>query len=565
MISAQTGRSMVEMLGTLAIMGVLTIGGIAGYRYAINKSNANTILNAVSQMAVTASTELTTQGSLTLPEWKDSTGNIFINEAYGVVAEPYNDGSFGLIVSDIPNEVCERIKGMDWKLPEDILINDTDNCDADDDNEINFIFSGTLNNNGNRDGEGNCRKGYTGPDCADKIECQNGGIWTPQGCECPDGLYGAACDTDCNGFKNQAGTCYSCNVVEVIHPTTETECNRCANRTLYKNRLCGLTECPNELPVKTVYGRCVKCNFSPYGSYQTTKEECDKGPGCYWSNSWCYTCDSYASNRATQSECDRCPNRIYTTGGYCALPCVSDEQIMSANGGCYTCDEITSVSTSKEECNKCSDHIYSNKTCYSCDVATSITTNETECHKCPNRIYIDNKCVLDCRTDEKPIMNTSGNCYACDTTAGILTDSENCAKCSNRKMNNEGTQCILNTCPTIVSIRNKTGGCLSCSSTGIFRNTAQDECAKCKDLGTPRFSNSTGSICYLCSYDNGISGTVETCSMCNGTDNPRFMGTDEKCYPCNYEGSVSVNNESECAKCGELRIYDTETGKCNPK
>ncbi|MBQ7412775.1 MAG: hypothetical protein IJV07_00665 [Alphaproteobacteria bacterium] len=50
----ELGRSMVEMLGTLAIMGVLTIGGIAGYRYAINKSNANTILGAVSQMAVTA-------------------------------------------------------------------------------------------------------------------------------------------------------------------------------------------------------------------------------------------------------------------------------------------------------------------------------------------------------------------------------------------------------------------------------------------------------------------------------------------------------------------------------
>ena len=43
-VKSELGRSMVEMLGTLAIMGVLTIGGIAGYRYAINKSNANTIL-----------------------------------------------------------------------------------------------------------------------------------------------------------------------------------------------------------------------------------------------------------------------------------------------------------------------------------------------------------------------------------------------------------------------------------------------------------------------------------------------------------------------------------------
>ena len=29
------GRSMVEMLGVLAIIGVLSVGGIAGYRYAM--------------------------------------------------------------------------------------------------------------------------------------------------------------------------------------------------------------------------------------------------------------------------------------------------------------------------------------------------------------------------------------------------------------------------------------------------------------------------------------------------------------------------------------------------
>ena len=45
---AQTGRSMVEMLGVLAIIGVLTIGGLMGYRYAMNKHKANTILNDVS-------------------------------------------------------------------------------------------------------------------------------------------------------------------------------------------------------------------------------------------------------------------------------------------------------------------------------------------------------------------------------------------------------------------------------------------------------------------------------------------------------------------------------------
>ena len=41
---AQSGRSMVEMLGVLAIIGVLSIGGIAGYRWGMDKHVSNQIL-----------------------------------------------------------------------------------------------------------------------------------------------------------------------------------------------------------------------------------------------------------------------------------------------------------------------------------------------------------------------------------------------------------------------------------------------------------------------------------------------------------------------------------------
>ena len=137
------------MLGTLAIMGVLTIGGIAGYRYAINKSNANTILGAVSQMAIVASTELTAHGTIDLAEWKDGSGNLSINGAYGVTTEQYNDGAFGITVSDMNNEICQRIDGMDWKVPEDIAINTDESgqsgsCDQGETNKITFVFNNTL-------------------------------------------------------------------------------------------------------------------------------------------------------------------------------------------------------------------------------------------------------------------------------------------------------------------------------------------------------------------------------------------------------------------------------------
>ena len=50
----ESGRSMVEMLGVLAIIGVLSIGGIAGYTLAMNRYRANEILNAASDVAITA-------------------------------------------------------------------------------------------------------------------------------------------------------------------------------------------------------------------------------------------------------------------------------------------------------------------------------------------------------------------------------------------------------------------------------------------------------------------------------------------------------------------------------
>ena len=52
----ESGRSMVEMLGVLAIIGVLSIGGIAGYTLAMNRYRANEALNLASQVAIIAAT-----------------------------------------------------------------------------------------------------------------------------------------------------------------------------------------------------------------------------------------------------------------------------------------------------------------------------------------------------------------------------------------------------------------------------------------------------------------------------------------------------------------------------
>ena len=55
------GRSMIEMLGVLAIIGVLSVGGIAGYSKAMEKIHINKIVNMISDISTTIKTAYISQ------------------------------------------------------------------------------------------------------------------------------------------------------------------------------------------------------------------------------------------------------------------------------------------------------------------------------------------------------------------------------------------------------------------------------------------------------------------------------------------------------------------------
>ncbi len=50
----ESGRSMIEMLGVLAIIGVLSIGGIAGYTLSMRRYRANNVLDAAAKYSLIA-------------------------------------------------------------------------------------------------------------------------------------------------------------------------------------------------------------------------------------------------------------------------------------------------------------------------------------------------------------------------------------------------------------------------------------------------------------------------------------------------------------------------------
>ena len=59
----ETGRSMVEMLGVLAIIGVLSVGGITGYRTAMDRYKANKLINDIQTGLIEMSAQYKATGS----------------------------------------------------------------------------------------------------------------------------------------------------------------------------------------------------------------------------------------------------------------------------------------------------------------------------------------------------------------------------------------------------------------------------------------------------------------------------------------------------------------------
>ncbi|MBQ9738029.1 MAG: hypothetical protein IJV75_00740 [Alphaproteobacteria bacterium] len=101
----ESGRSMVEMLGTLAIVGVLSVGGIAGYSYGMDKYRANTIINDIMLRAIDVNAQFDSTGDANLSEWPTTT--------VGKYAIGLENETIGIQVSDLPKRLCEMVfEGM---------------------------------------------------------------------------------------------------------------------------------------------------------------------------------------------------------------------------------------------------------------------------------------------------------------------------------------------------------------------------------------------------------------------------------------------------------------------
>lgn len=102
----QSGRSMVEMLGVLAIIGVLSVGGISGYSKAMAKFKLTKAQDQLSMLIMNIRTAFATS-----PGYPDLTTANSI--AYKLVSQEMAVGSTALINAFGGKTTVEAIKGAD--------------------------------------------------------------------------------------------------------------------------------------------------------------------------------------------------------------------------------------------------------------------------------------------------------------------------------------------------------------------------------------------------------------------------------------------------------------------
>ena len=130
----ESGRSMIEMLGVLAIIGVLSVGGIAGYSQAMSKFKVSKTTDQVQTMVTNIRTLFAgqrsydglskadgdyttayTMGILTDETW-DKTNKKATNPYGGsiLLGTPNSNHNFSITYNGLSADTCTRLVMADW-------------------------------------------------------------------------------------------------------------------------------------------------------------------------------------------------------------------------------------------------------------------------------------------------------------------------------------------------------------------------------------------------------------------------------------------------------------------
>ncbi len=524
--SGEQGRSMVEMLGTLAIMGVLSVGAVAGYRYAITKYQANETFNELKRRVVIHSQQAMVGATLDQTEMGEYT-----TLGYPIDVYDTGKGSFELFLQDMDKDLCDALIKANWTLPIQTRVNDLlgGSC-QDEGNTLTFQFQTTMSG------------------CTSDDECLCG--------TCVNGKCESSCPTGEVCAKEFETGAYGCHPVEGL--VDNTHCD-------YPN--------PNG------DGTC--CDANGENCCPPSKPLVDK-------NGKCYSCEDSTRKITVNTEemCQKCSNRIYTSSQWnpnlCNLPC-PDGQKMNMDGGCHTCDETgywllgwnrdNFASILKEQCLTCSNRTVAGSSvyeCIPCEGQQSFKVSAKEaCDRCPGRIYFGTGYGYYCAWPCAELMDRYGECRTCEESSEMF-DVRGIAGSSSisfsKACNCLGIRFVGTSNPTGGS-DNWAAGCWRCDSdiqsiyfgtygTPGYRgdNDYDGPCNQC-----PNRKTINSQYCAKYCTDKKVWDNVGACHECSEPDDFNVKGV-PAAYKCNCPGVRYLDGDT-CKKCPDDTSGLTEAQK----
>ena len=176
-IKSQSGRSITEVLGVLALIGVLSLGALSGYTWAMNRYRSNVLEDEIMQRSADIKMQLDRRRTqIHLNKW-DTLSQV----GYPIYLE---NGTTGIVVENVKKQICQMtfddLIGLAPASIDAIKVNETEYtsahnnvCNDDKNNTMIFYFSADRYNAG---GIGKCV-----PECPPPFVCERNKCVCPRG------------------------------------------------------------------------------------------------------------------------------------------------------------------------------------------------------------------------------------------------------------------------------------------------------------------------------------------------------------------------------------------------
>ena len=600
---AQEGRSMLELIAVLFVMGLLTLGAIAIYDNTITKHKADSLYNDVMVRFLLNNER---KGQIFSTDMSNTT-------AFGLPIVIRRDkpvpGYNKVTILNVENEICNQLINKSWPKESRIYLNEevyptyTDACPTQETafsivakssrRKQNVELPKICNTLKPCNACQNCVKGEclnacasdevcsgTGNDvaCA-PMTCDNGLCCPPVPDDCEDGAPTAGdathCACNCTGYVID-GSCYACPQHATCNGETVTTCE---TDYYLEDQTCH--SCPAH----------ATCDGEKIVTCETDY---------YLHENVCHDCPSQAVCNGIKVV--SCVEGFHVVGNGCYAYCTEAKPWMQVEfnqdelprfitrGVCHECTYASAHTTINEEsCNNCIGYRFLSKDlmgdpkCYYCgDRTYKMTTNKIadinadSCNACINRHYEAGKgCV--CNDNMKYTQNGTDYCcppgkhpegsscqngdpVVCDgyTVDGVCHDCPQNAVCDGYNVVSCNGNYILdgNTCTacpdhSVCNGTNVTG----CENGYYLSGTV---CNACPDHATCANNVITCNSGYILENDTCVSNMI-----CNGVG---WLPKGGSCQECLKGSASSVDTEAGCtANCLGYRILGRNNADTEPK